>query len=351
MSVVKELAKIGKSIIRQLSSVVERYDLIDPPTTTHVCPYANVPDDALRQKLCELNCQENSSNSEQTTLFVQQKRLSKLQILQFIYYHFLPIDSRGVVLGINEKAVAEALNCTLRSVRNNNFALEELGLIYHSNSGEGRFNVMILPYKNYHAAKDAGGSGYLNMSRELFELLLQIKNVNALRMELRKLLIFDNDTAKRTYTKSEVSHISKNDWKLFLPKYTHSERMLQLITTSGTEAFKTTTEQATIFFVMDNRYNGKILKEEKETLYFTELSDLLSSTFSFVERKHLIDLVQLSFEYSHEEVKTAVQYWMNECTSDPERKAIANVGGYIRTLIRKKRIEDSKILMPVDISA
>jgi hypothetical protein len=348
----KELAKIGKSLIRQLSSAIERYEILDSTSSqAHVCPFANVEDEKLRKKLCELNCPDTQITEAHSKISVYHKRLSKLQILQLLYYHFLPIDSRGVVVSISEKQVAEKLGCTVRTVRNNNAVLENLGIIYYSNSGEGRFNVMILPYKTYHATKEEGGSGYLNMSKEYFTLLLQINNVNALRMELRKLLVYDNDTAKRTYKKSEVSYISKNDWKMFLPKYTHSERMLQTIAESGTKAFKTTTEHATVYFVMDSRYNGKILKEQKEKLYLETLSKELSTHFSFIEKKHLVDLVQLCFEYSFTEVVEAVQQWMGECSLDPDKKRIVNVGGYIRTLVRKNRMEKQLKAPSVQISA
>lgn len=346
----KEIAKIGKTIIRQLSSGIEQYMIIDNPNTPgHSCPYENVEDEKLRQKLCELNC--DIKPADQPKVFVQHKRLSKLQMLQLLYYHFLPIDSRGVILGISEKSVAQALNCTVRSVQNNNKVLEETGIIYSSNCGEGRINVMILPYKQYHATKEEGGSGYLSMSVEFFELLLHVKNVNALRMELRKLLVYDNDTAKRIYGKSEVSHISKNDWKLFLPKYTHTQTKLESIIEDGTEAFKTTAEHATVYFVMDSRYNGKLLKEQKEQLYSRHLSDLLSTTFLFMEKRDTADLVQLCFEYSYNEVHHAIEEWLQECAIDEQKKMIQNIGGYIRTVIRKNRHESLKQLPPLQITA
>jgi hypothetical protein len=308
----KEFANIGKYMIRQLSSSIEIYHTTQDDPALH---------------------------SYQT----EKKRLSKSQILQFMYYHFLPVDERGVISYVSEKEVANAIGCSIRTVRNNNVVLENAQLIFHSRSGK-TINVWILPYPQYF---QEGGSGYLSLEFNRFTQWIAIDNVNALRMELRKELVYDNNTVKRLYHKEDTSVISMNDLKLFLPKYTHYRGKIEEIVSKGTPAFNTEVNNSSIVFTIQPGYmNGKMAKEMKREEYRSIIEQTIHSLVeaayvSEFTKKDREDFVQLAFEYGPDQVIKGLEILIAEMFSADSFMTIHNMGGKLRTLIRIQFTQDT----------
>lgn len=151
----KEFAKIGKQIIRQLSSTVEKYKDIED----HM----------------DLDAHGNPT----IKTVAEHHRLSKSQISQLIFYHFLHVDERGIICDVSEKEIRITLNCTVRTVRNNNVVLAETELISYSR-GKG-INICIVPYPQYF---EEHGFGFMELEYTRFEELILIENVNALRLNV-----------------------------------------------------------------------------------------------------------------------------------------------------------------------
>ncbi|WCF11384.1 hypothetical protein NDS46_30975 (plasmid) [Paenibacillus thiaminolyticus] len=347
----KELAKIGKSMLRQLSGAVEKYTIVEPLNHEHVCPYAHTDNPKMRELLCNTYCSVANS-AEEPKVQVAKYRLSKYQILQLLYYHFLPVDSKGIISCISEKDVAEKLGCTIRTVRNNNVVLSNLELIHYSRYDDQHFNVMIVPYSTYHESKENGGSGYLPLYINHFDLLLKLENVNSLRFELRMLLKFDSDALRRKYGKAEVSEISKKDTEMFMPKYMQTSPMIKQTVEKRSEAFQISMEGNTVFFMMDERFNGKLIKEQNEKLYSSEIqSYLANSQITLTMKADFESLVQLSFEYSLSEVIEALKEWNMEINYNELNKYISNPGGYVRTKIRQARQNKHKRAISAKMTA
>ncbi|MFF2592510.1 hypothetical protein ACFVSZ_04015 [Priestia megaterium] len=336
----KEFAKIGKQIIRQLSSTVEKYKDIED----HM----------------DLDAHGNPT----IKIVAEHHRLSKSQISQLIFYHFLHVDERGIICDVSEKEIAAALNCTVRTVRNNNVVLAETELISYSRSGKG-INICIVPYPQYF---EEHGFGFMELEYTRFEELILIENVNALRLELRKELVYDNDTIKRHFNPGEnTSKISFNDYKIFTPKYTHYKGMMQKIAETQTSAFKTVVQGSTIFFVLkDGAKNGKMSKQEKKEQYDAAIRRTIEETFvklsghstdstgivmSSFQNEDIADLVQLSFEYGIERVKSALYSLIEQAFFSHDAQVVENYGGKIRTLIRKELSKNLQDQVPAELTA
>ncbi|KQU11884.1 hypothetical protein J8N01_14085 [Priestia megaterium] len=336
----KEFAKIGKQIIRQLSSTVEKYKDIED----HM----------------DLDAHGNPT----IKTVAEHHRLSKSQISQLIFYHFLHVDERGIICDVSEKEIAAALNCTVRTVRNNNVVLAETELISYSRSGKG-INICIVPYPQYF---EEHGFGFMELEYTRFEEFILIENVNALRLELRKELVYDNDTIKRQFNPGEnTSKISFNDYKIFTPKYTHYKGMMQKIAETQTSAFKTVVQGSTIFFVLkDGAKNGKMSKQEKKDQYDAAIRRTIEETFvklsghstdstgivmSSFQNEDIADLVQLSFEYGIERVKSALYSLIEQAFFSHDAQVVENYGGKIRTLIRKELSKNLQDQVPAELTA
>lgn len=344
--ITKEFVKIGKNVIRQVSGVVEKYIAVE---NEKYIEEMNVAAADSEQSIAA-DVLVNTETEEWPTKFsVKRHRLSKSQILQFISYHFLNVDDRGVVRNAVESDIAELVGCTIKTVRNNNIILDNLGLIYYSRSNVG-INIQLIEYPHYF---DVNGSGYIDLHIDRLKELATIENVNSLRLELRKELIYDNAEVKRIRKNDySPSVISFNDFKMFTPKYTHYKAMMTKITEKGTSNFTTTVyNNNTIFFnLAEGKINGKSLKEKKANEYEDFIKELAyeKKCIDMFQKRDIEDLTQLAFEYSIDRLTSALkefiykEFELGILIDGPTR----NIGGKVRTIIRQHM---TKIEIPEEL--
>lgn len=328
---------------------------------------ANISKFTFRQVTAEIDVEneyvdfedldENGNPSLKKT--VQKVRLSKSQTLQYLLYHFLSLDERGVIRAVSEKEIAMMLGCTVRTVKNNNVALEKAGLLYHSHAGKF-INIMLTNHMTY--SKD-NPTAYLPLAFSQFEELCQIEHVNALRTQLRMILIYDNNEIKRQMKKdTSPSKLSFNDFKIFAPKYTHYKGAVSKILKCVGQSFKTILDGNSIFFTLkEGVKDGKTIKEEKKEKYAElidkaikkavffanagqESIDYINSSISKQDRN---DFVQLAFEYGVERVMTAVESLVKTSFFSPDAEIIHSYGAKVRTLIRMALEEEKSEQVPV----
>lgn len=327
----KEFTRIGKHIVRQLSGAVEQFIIHEEENI--------VEEETLVE---EPFTYEAAPKTKISTIHT---RLSKTQIAQFLLYHFYHVDERGIIRNVQEKDIAETIGCTVKTVRNNNVIFEQLGLIYYSRSSYG-INIKLVEYPRYF---DKNGYGYIELSFERLEELIQIENVNALRLEIRKELVYDNNEAKRKY-KYDYSpcKISFHDFKTFAPKYTHYRGMLEEITNKGTNTYQTVIkEDNTIYFTLkEGMHSSKELKEVKKEEYTKSISHYLEqrNVLGLVPQTDQNDFVQLAFEYSLDRVLQALDTFINE-EFVLGLQVTRNFGGRLRTIIRQQLAAEESIVL------
>lgn len=324
--ILREFAKIGKYMLRELSNAVSIYEEVEK----------------------ELSTNEGSDVEESIPSFAIQKiRLSKTQIIQYMYYHFFSVDERGVVVVPSEKEIAKAIGCTVRTVRNNNLTLEEAGLIYCSHSGS-RLNVWLLRYPDYF---QEGGSGYLELQFNRFQEFANIENVNALRIELRLELIYDNNEVKRQLGKDDTAKITKNDLKMFLPKYTHYTGALEKIVSKCTNAFEKAISDISILFTKKQDYiHAKEAKKIRQLEYKKQIEDRIHEVTGTFSPSDVRDFVQMCFEYGGERVLMALNSLIELiCYSTERIEHIHNHGGMLRTIIRIQLEQNGQEKVPMAV--
>lgn len=335
MVVRKEFGKIGKRLLRQLSSYVEKYEEVEKEIEVVIDPLSQLTEKKIEH-----------------TYDVKKIRLSKSQILQVLYYHFLQIDERGVIRAVSEKQISEDLNITIRTVRNNNILLEKAGLVSYSRSNGNTINILLENYQSYFMQN---GSGYLTLTFDRLKELSQIEHVNSLRTELREELIYDNNEAKRQFKRDHSpSVISFNDFKTFAPKYTHYQGMVKSIVEKGTSAFNVIVKDSTIFFDKNESYQtGKELKELRTKEYTESVISIIQykRLEEFFNKQDIEDFVQLAFEYSIERLILALEELIMEQFYEGNEKPIHNFGGKVRTIIRQNLQNETQIQAPAEFIA
>lgn len=255
------------------------------------------------------------------------KKLSKLQIKQILLYHFLGVDNNGIVKNISINSIAQTLNCSTKSIKNNNKRLIELNYMCMALIDSDRFNILLMDYKHYHLPSYQGGTGYITMSKELMEEIINDSSVNSLRLKIRTLIAFDN---KNIYSDTvEKAYYSYNDLKRFLPYYLRSKNIINNLLDN--KIFLYNIEKDGIYFRLKNEYNWKLTKENIIITFSEEIKHNIEGLN--IKDKEMQDLYQMSIQYGLDKVKNALDIIKNES----KNITIRNIGGLTRSIIEEYR--------------
>lgn len=352
----KEIAKVGKGLLIQAVGIAENSktvvesEEIDFNTCPSECIFKKFEPEH-KMNVCMNHCPHNRQNKTTKTVYNNErhkydlykktsydKRLSKYQLLQLITYHYF-VDSRGFGSLLSSKELAEYLGCTLRTFKNNNKRLQELGLVYYSECGSDLFSIKIVGYENNHLTAEQGGKGYVQMSKSFMEALVSMDNVNVMRLAIRSLLKFDSDVSVK---QQDVCHYSYNDISLSMPSNINHKKIIDELMAKTSHIFTIFKSDHFISIHLKDEYNGKIQKVEKETFFKEQLEehietlneDLAESEEITITQKDETDLIQLSMEYGLNYVIEALAVYLRYIQSQTTPDIVHNLGGFIRTVIR-----------------
>lgn len=351
----KEIGKVGKRLLIQVAGITQNYKeetvvtAIDFDSCPAECIFKRFEVDKKRN-VCMNHCPHNQITQTPKVVYMNERhryhiktvngfedsRVSKYQLLQLMSYHFLGTDSNGFVSYVSTKELAEELSCTVRTIRNNNKRLEELGFISFHNYGKDLFSVKINGYENYHLKKEEGGTGYIQMTQSFLEALFSMDNVNVMRLAIRSLLKFDNEAGDE-----ERCEYSYNDIKRFMPSNINHKKIIDELMAKTTHIFHIETANSGIFLSLKEEFNGKIQKKQKSQQFREVLSnqiEVINETALEEESISLSsaetdNLVELAMEYGIEPVVEALHHYKNYHRHTPEK--IKNIGGFIRSVIEK----------------
>lgn len=331
-------ARVGKSFLRSITGVQENFKIVKEVSSTDLSVCFNCPffenTSEVQSDYCHNYCNESKITKTETTYYNEgnryhistRERLSKMQLKQILLYHFLGVDKNGVVKNISTKDIAEYLKCDIKTVKNNNRRFVELNYILYSESSSDKFTIWLTDYKNYHLAQREGGSGYVNMSKQLLSNLIEVDNVNSLRLELRNLIEFDNQNIQSDEVKE--GKYTYRDVKRFLPKYLHYKGAIEEVINNGSNSFEIVMENNFISFKLKDNFNSKILREDIISKCETSF-DSYFDKFNFDEDE-LIDIFQMSIQYGIDRIRESLDIIYEDYIV--KSKYIHNLGGLVRTI-------------------
>ncbi|QST02027.1 hypothetical protein IMZ31_21490 (plasmid) [Pontibacillus sp. ALD_SL1] len=278
--------------------------------------------------------QEEEAADQPPVYIAQKKRLSKLQILQYIYIHFIA-DGNGMVLGVSEHQIARDIGCSVRSVRNNNAALEKAGLLCYGHKEQGVLNYKIEEYA--HISEDYPQGYYLSLYYGAFEQLIGMSDVNLLRLELRKILVYDSDEIQRQKRGDHVASVlSYNNLTTFLPQHVQYKKKVRELSQKETSMFRASYQDDRLTFTMDQSFYGQTVKEKKKEEYMISIKKELEDVDRLINKQDETDLLQLAFEYGVSMLMTTLQNVKQECFYSEQAEVIHNFGGFVRSEMKKK---------------
>lgn len=345
----KEIAKIGKGNLVRIVGLCQNYktkidvEEIDYAACPKTCPFSD-KSVAERKEYCFNYCpnppkkkplitytNEKHKYKITTNDQLEEKRLSKYQLLQFLLYHFMNVDSNGLVTYISIKEIAKIIGCDTRTIKNNNLALIDLGLIAYTKVTKDLFSIAILGYKKYHLTRKEGGTGYIQMPKEFLEELLQIKNVNSIRLAIRQLIKFDDESVKETDDKCFYTY---EDIKRFMPSNVSYKSIIKETLSGTAKLFNVELYDSHVIFNLKDEFNGKKLRQIKENNIREIITNFYKENVLYLDKneKDIEDLIQLSMEYGITYVNEALVIYLDLIKVKDE--PLDNVGGFIRTVIK-----------------
>ena len=260
-------------------------------------------------------------------------RLSLTQIKQMITLYSLS-DSNGILKSTSKKEIAKIINCTEKTVDNNNILLSKIGFISIFKRSKGELSIIINKYKKQYK-KDGGG--YIVMSSDMLSLLMEFKDVNALRIAIS--VIKKNDMNK---VYNNVTKFSTKEIKALLPNYIYTRKAIAKIISKfsilSKKFFNWKEEEDNIFIIdIDKSIDGKTIKKEKTSIYEDEIIKAINAKYSNTANTEasikdelsidIEDLVAMSFEYGIDAVKSF------SVEAFEVKEKIRNFGAYVRQLI------------------
>lgn len=125
----------------------------------------------------------------------RETRWTKTMIKQILAYLGLS-NSQGVLDVIDLEELASLLNCSVRSLKNNNKTLSDLGLIEIKELYGDLVHIKLIDYLHNFLDLETGNqksTGYTRIKKEALFDMFQIKNINVLRIACRALYLHEKE--------------------------------------------------------------------------------------------------------------------------------------------------------------
>ena len=371
----KVTVNISKEVLNTIITPINLDELSNSFSDTEhkcsECPLSKIKEKAQAKEICGDNCTYKKSNnleelklstymknqletynredsSERIKELVKRRtyRIPHLGMKLLILYYSL-VDSKGVLLSYKKKYLAEALGCSIRTINNLNNILNTLGFITLGNKEYGKVTLLINNYSKQHETK---GTGYLVLSNEFLQILLNSPSVHITILLIKSLLKHDfnravtlNETAyKYEDLKKLIPSIAYpkgiSDMKTILDIFT--ERLIEeeIIDKKAFDFIESTSDMQapnySLTFIMNTNYCGKtIIKgiKSKAEHYFKDFAKGYSNSKKF--KNAIKDLVALSCEFGLDKVKEIISD-----LSEDKYTATKNIGALVRQGIYNKKI-------------
>ena len=204
------------------------------------------------------------------------KRLTAIPLKLLLIYHFGSPNPQGIVRGYNTTELAKYLGCSPRSIRNANQTLQEYGYVHVLESIKKRqFDIMLMEYPDYAKTAREGGRGYATFNKELLKEIIQIKDINQLRVFIRVAL--DLDIKKEP--EEDVSYISL---QRFLPDYC-KKGVIRKALSASTSLFSIVFGEEKISFSLNKSFHGRSDYDNSQIQGEKEISKYIANLDSYME--------------------------------------------------------------------
>lgn len=304
-------------------------------------------------------------------------RLKSGAILLYMAIHFCKINtSNGVAYNVSIKELSELLSCNRKTIRNNLAILDKYGYIHSIPVDQDYVTVVIQNFKNNFSNASQGGRGYFLITKELFQQILKLRNINDLRLCLRFLdLTIQEERFGSKHARIRVSYEDARRWLPYYAKPHIIRRSLEHLTPVFNEIH---TGGSAIAVTLSPEYQSSRQLEKSKHEAYINISDYVKQVRdtldSFNQSRDISDprlerlgirlpvyrvndelqfeydsyqsfylnheqrenMANLAIEYTEQEVIQALAIYFNEYVQ-PHVEIRASLGALIRTIIRNEQ--------------
>lgn len=311
--------------------------------------FTTMKDLRFRLKELEKNCAMGScpnctikrkyNNDNKTFNFYANKyqchRLPKTSVKLYLLLCAIPQEMLGqsthFIHNINANVLADRLGCTTITVEKSLHILESFHYISLCHSlDKHTYNIIISGYDQLHLTAKKGGSGYITLTEDMISLFLKISNVNALRLELIKILKLDETTL---ITKERTDNYLIHDLKNILPQHMNYIGAYEKIQQGQVTVFDSHILDGRLYFTLKDTYKLKINIDDFQLNNLPAIKECLFDLNIEHDEVLALNIAELSTQYHISLIKEALVVLKAQYID--QNVKIRNTGGLIRILCQR----------------
>lgn len=315
VAVLKSALRLKKNHIEY--KTVEHFDAL--ATGCYKCPYYT-PEKECCARECQI-CAQKQYTKTQEKVYVNEKNrygerhpLQKNALLLFLYLHFQNPDKAGLV-EFEVETAAQELGCSIRTVQNNLRLLHEHSYIAFSKGRyPGHYYAFLMEFKNYFKKAAENGRGYFTMSKEIFQTVSEMEDINSVRLALRSFAEYVEEDRKPDY----VNDRTFDEIKRNLPEYCTKKDIRETVKRDGFQKmFQTAERKHSIILNMRKEFNPFVLVEkiilDGINRITTKINDINLSIIDthqsmlFLTEPQIRDIAKIALKHPVQHILDAVQ--------------------------------------------
>lgn len=309
----KETVDIIK--LRYLQTQLEAYD-----TQCKSCPHCWVERKYMNEK----------STYQYYKKQYEMKRLPKTAVKLYILLFSIPMEKMGslhIIRDISIQAISRKLSVNKITVQRSLEILDSFDLIIKSHSSDSdHFNIIIKAYDTMHLTGREGGAGYVTLEAAAMDTILSISNVNALRLELLKLLELDNISR----SKEEIdNYIRIPEIKKILPDHLNYQGKYTILH-NYPSIFSSSVDGSIINYSLKGSYSIKIDLEKRAMAFEDDIKEALKIHGIQASETDILDITDLTSQYTLKVIINAIKEVSDSYTK--KYQPVINLPALIRTI-------------------
>lgn len=264
------------------------------------------------------------------------RRLPKSMIRTYLYLYALPQEVLGdlhFIRDLSLSVLASQLHICLETAKRSIETLAAFRYITISHSSAmDSYNIIINDYDTMHLSAQQGGTGYFTLSADMMKKILSITNVNALRLEILKLLKSDDDSLHHT----DTSEYKLKDLGNIMPAHTNYPGTYQKLQTHQPSLFLADIVDGRLHFTLKSGYDLRISSDAFIHSFWDEISEYTSALGFTFDSSLIMNICELTREYSITNIKKSLSLIRNDYADT--YTSIVNFGALLRSYCRRNFI-------------
>lgn len=267
------------------------------------------------------------------------RRLPKSALRMYLLLYAIPQELLGEVhfiRDINLEVLADVLDINIATAKKSLEMLSAFHYITLSHAASSTsYNIIITDYDSMHLTAKKGGTGYFTLTDSMMHEILSITNVNALRLEILKILKDDDSSLRH----QEVSEYTIRDLTNVLPSHMNYQNYYRNIDATQPSLFTSTVYDGKLSFTLKNGYSLRLSIDDFELSHLHTFREYISSIHLELTELELLNVCELCCEFTVENIKASISSIKRDYID--HNLKVKSFGALLRTYCRSNYISTS----------